>query len=437
MPTGGQIIWQRKKDADDYATISGSGVNIKLDDTELAGKYTYRAKFATGNDSYKTSGDLFVISVILNEVSFGNNHTIKEDSGSDCTAPHYYDGNLDGDANDSVDKKHPICFTRDTTMKASVKWRIEPADAPSIFLITGTGPGNLDFPTISKSVSGNDLTVNDFLCSTSFDPEIDIMEPMTIKWSLSLDGGFNWLDTYSHNDTYVTLGDPVSGCTLYHTSVYIGCKKADGINDEDALINAIWPTFSGRNVKRFDGTPLKYYESSNYPYTTPEYGLSDLLLFSNGRCNAFQELLINIFKVQGSDKATKEKFDDTKPYLSEAVNYYKTTHNNHTPEEDGYPNDSDHRGNIFYIKKWNLTAGTANPTDLQGCEAQNKDNPIAIFENHALVKINNKIYDPSYGGDPYDNIDAWKAGNIVGYGAQFMKVNELASDFYLYVGETN
>ncbi len=324
-------------------------------------------------------------------------------------------------------------------LSASVKWDIDIGTitpAPTI-QIKGDGPGNLDFSTTTATPSGNDLTFDDMQCSNPFADEIDIMEPMAIKWSVSFDQ-LHWVEAYSSNNTYVTLGNPLVS-PLYETVVYLGCENADGINDEDALIGAIWPAFSGREVERFDGTPLTYYidEDNLYdPVKTPA-DVAGLLKEKNGRCSAFQKLLINIFEAQGSNKAKPKKFDETKPYLEAAVNYYKSTHNNHTPEQDGYPNDSYHRGNIFYIKNWNLTAGTANPTDLMGCAAQNNIDPIAIFPNHALVEIDGKIYDPSYGGTSYDNVNAWKATNVVGYGAQFMKENEDPYDFYLYVGETN
>lgn len=52
-----------------------------------------------------------------------------------------------------------------------------------------------------------------------------------------------------------------------------------------------------------------------------------------------------------------------------------------------------------------------------GVAAQGHDNPYSRFQDHALVQINNKIYDPSYGTGPFNAFADWEVASIQSFGA--------------------
>ena len=84
---------------------------------------------------------------------------------------------------------------------------------------------------------------------------------------------------------------------------------------------------------------------------------------------------------------------------------------------------------MFLVKKWNIPNekafyGAWNPNDLpsfslnngnstsgadvEGISGQGGEPDRAYFENHAVIKQGNKIFDPSYGSDVVTNQNVWE-----------------------------
>ena len=78
------------------------------------------------------------------------------------------------------------------------------------------------------------------------------------------------------------------------------------------------------------------------------------------------------------------------------------------------------RFSYTHINGWRPGAGGASylsgyreVLDEEGIPAQGTSNPVAVFNNHALVRIGGKLYDPSYGGHgPYDSLEEYEQINI-------------------------
>ena len=57
------------------------------------------------------------------------------------------------------------------------------------------------------------------------------------------------------------------------------------------------------------------------------------------------------------------------------------------------------------------------PQRSLGLAAQGNNDPYSRFSDHALLRINNKIYDPSYGTGPFNTFADWEAASIQSFGA--------------------
>lgn len=218
---------------------------------------------------------------------------------------------------------------------------------------------------------------------------------MSIAWSFSVDGGSTWCDAgTSANQTYVTLGDPLT--TVYHTLAHLGCKNADGENTTANCTSKIWTEFTDRDVRRVDGVQLTYYAS----YTCGNVTTASLLANGDGQCGAWAQFFIDMRKVQG--------IDDTDEYV-----IFRPI------SPSGIPQD--YVG--FLVKNWTFTgAGSsghathpylnlpdspfigatsynwkfAEVNDAAGIPGQGNANPASMFNNHQVV-ISGQYYDPSYG----------------------------------------
>jgi hypothetical protein len=376
-------------DAPSVLYVEGIEASDAMRDVELRLAY----KPGTGDAECVDNIKLTVLKVDLEEVSFSGTkyHTVKkDDSSGDYTAPHWQDNSspLDGDADDAGDKKYPICFTRNTKMKVSTKWRIEPSGLGDTIKVKGDGPGNLDFPETAATISGNDLTITDVEGSNPFANEVDFFDPMSITWSFSVDGGSTWCNAgTSANQTYVTLGDPLT--TVYHTLAHLGCKNADGENTAANCTAKIWAEFTDRDVRRVDGVQLTYYAS----YMCGNVTTASLLANGDGQCGAWAKFFIDMRKVQGIDDTDEyvlfEPIDDD-GFIVKNWTFTGTGSSGHGTHPYLNLPDSLLIGATSYNWKF------AEVNDAAGIPGQGNANPASLFNNHQVV-ISGQYYDPSYG----------------------------------------
>jgi hypothetical protein len=80
-----------------------------------------------------------------------------------------------------------------------------------------------------------------------------------------------------------------------------------------------------------------------------------------------------------------------------------------------YPMNPD----VFMAKnaqnEWQFVWGTPESvTDLFGMPGQNVGNPLSLFRDHAVIKINGVYYDPSY-GVTWASHEQWEAQAVAGF----------------------
>ena len=237
----------------------------------------------------------------LAEVTFGgtSQFNLRSDDGIlTYSGPHWKDANLDGDADDPGDRKYPVGFVRNTKMKVSAKWKIKPALANTSVKVSGSGSGNISFPETSLVVNGNEIVLTDMEASDPLADTVDFHDPLTINWSVDIEGFPGGNAGKSENQVYVTWGKPLV-TTVYHTLAHLGCKHAKGKSAIGATVDGVYSAFTGLNVRRVsDGTQMTYWvgnKGGGIQETDQILKASD----GNGNCQAWSALLRDCFKVQG------------------------------------------------------------------------------------------------------------------------------------------
>ncbi len=172
-------------------------------------------------------------------------------------------------------------------------------------------------------------------------------------------------------------------------------------NTPDKVIEKVFGEFTDQTVKHkpkdgfnnIDDTQMTYYAD----YTTLKTQTSDLLTTGDGQCSAWAKLFIDALRTH--------KINEQDEYIE----FYG-------------PNTSTEYG--FFVKNWTFTGtgrsgntqwpylnvpnfpfpdSTSYPwkfaevTDNAGIAGQGTSNPASLFNNHQIVKLKGKYYDPSYG----------------------------------------
>jgi len=78
-------------------------------------------------------------------------------------------------------------------------------------------------------------------------------------------------------------------------------------------------------------------------------------------------------------------------------------------------------------------------SELPGASGQGNIDPRSEFENHAIVKYNNRYYDPSYGSAIASSANTWETPALDGFGSILRYIDVIKEeDFYLnWVGYIN
>lgn len=331
-----------------------------------------------GQDWATVNGvSLFLVIVDFSGPKF---HGIKQDDGTEnYFSVQWYDASNpnDGDADDTNDRKWPVCYTRNTKMAVTAHWKFHPISPSWIIKVKGDGPGNLDFPATNASKGVDSVFITDWECENPFTNAVAYYPSMKIAWSFSVDDGATWLNAgASENTVYVTLGDPLTA-DLYQTLVHIGCVNAAGKTTESETADAVYSEFTDREVRRVsDNMQMKYWANTN------DYALDTQTLLANwegnGNCQAWSALLRDCFRAQGipSDRVRARPVSQ-----GERLILVKTWQFN----EPG-------SGNAPY--KYRIGVDAIN---LPGIPGQGNPEPPPAFNMHWITEACGYYFDPSYG----------------------------------------
>jgi hypothetical protein len=340
--------------------------------------------------------------------------------------PHWLDQNLDGDAEDSGDHKYPVAYIRNTQIGISgLEFGVVPADLELENVpVLGTGPDGMVWEGIG-TVSSGVLVVTGTLTSDAPLPNTVVFyDTLDIDWQVALDGANFHPSGTTRNPVYVTYADPMG--QRLESYFYISTNAANGQDEEQPVIDAIWDEFADLYVLNAHGEVLGYYRDILCASDCTYYTASALVYYTYSQCGGWADLMIQCLRTQGIGGS---QFITIEPRTDGTI-----------PDDCGYT-PSPAAG--FLVKNYQFTSGDPGPcptypfrfndpcsyygqwptpdvTDLPGIPGQDNENPASWFARHFIVKINLQYYDPSYGAGPFTGTTeqataAWEWGAIAGY----------------------
>ncbi len=348
----------------------------------------------------------------IDEITFSNNHPVKEDTVTDFHAPEWKKGRA---AIRQVPAEiRPVCYTRDNKIELSAKFKVKtkPTDDEEVFLrgTTTIGGTTLKWEKDKFQVKKADAEVT--LAATESDNKIPnqvaCYENVEITWEVNPDAAYKSSAEKSKHLIYVTLDDPQVAAKVYWTLLDISCRAASTKTDEAGVVSKIQEKFHSLNLKRkWDDKPLKYWGKDD----PAQHSTRDFLQEGDGcgSCKAWSSILVDMLGVHDID-STMVEIEVNKPNAHRWGFMVKNWTFHGPAVSDGGSLTHD----VHTINRNVVEADCCHPA--VGVGGQNNAAPPPVFENHFIVKLDstNKYYDPSYGAGPIDDQATWESSSIDG-----------------------
>lgn len=228
----------------------------------------------------------------LLEVGFSGGWDIEHDEGLyEYKPPHW-----------TPKREYPYLASQGALL-AIVKVKVRVPGATSV-MIRGQTDYGFDIPSTLATDEGNGVhRIENVDFSGNLPQNVTkYYNPLTIRWSVSLNGGATWLTAgTSRNPLYVclSLAPPIEA--LFRTVVHLACSNAGATTPGEAL-QKTWALFASgggpRNVMAWDDStgnwnrPLYYYKTGTKIFDSAST-TADLLKnpFSSGQCGAWAALM--------------------------------------------------------------------------------------------------------------------------------------------------
>jgi hypothetical protein len=364
---------------------------------------------------------------------------MKADNGTVYVAPHWVDVPATSE---------PYLYRQGSFMKIQyANWIVGNPDPTATYTVKATGPkfkttdpDPLEFPVTAATLNGNVLRTSSSLVATVpfpanevayYDPAVN---PLTLTWEVSVNGGPFQAGGVSTNPIYVCLKGPNTNGRplLLRTTVHLACAGLGvfdpATNADEAFANT-WQLMKGRDVNKFVGdvqnAPLYYYRDATTFAQNPEKHAAYLLKDVNqtGECTCWASLMQDACALNGA-LAVKARatcntilFPDYTRFLINNWTFNASTN----PDLPIPPNGpwwwfataipgNNSLGEMVPPPDRNNPAIFGDLTNAIGSPGQNSPTPSEkLFKFHEFLKYtingSSKYYDPSYGLEYMDNVD--------------------------------
>ena len=261
---------------------------------------------------------------------------------------------------------------------------------------------------------------------------VGYFENVQVSWSVSYDSEA-WEDAGSStHEIYFTRGTPQAGLAQ-ETLFWVACSSCHGKSTDADIIDGIWSKFSTgsgpANLCRRDGTPMKYWgEKIGLMLANGEdtAGTSALIKWGDGQCGAWARFFADATRLN----SIQSTFIVIHPLLSNEVMLINEYHFETTILNGFYS----HRASLLLVPIHSLSSlsstlqycGNGLAIDYSyvdknksmhnrhGIAGQNNQDPFSIFSDHAIVKIGDNFYDPSYGLKASTELE-WESASLAGF----------------------
>lgn len=277
---------------------------------------------------------------------------------------------------------------------------------------------------------------------------------MTWKWKVTEKGRPIPIaqELGKNTNTYYTIySAPINGALIYLTLLDAATEGVGKLSEpvgESGLVAGVWTSFSNRQkeascltlecgifrIRTYnpatgeltkDGNPLLYYESLQTGLTDAEYRRStfprrrflawQLLEALTGECGSWARAFRNSLAIEGVKSLQLRIFPKFPPPSSLPCQTEATC--------------------SLLVKTWSFAGTGDSPlplfpylssqvTDENGATGQGVENPDSQFNNHQLVEVGNRLYDPAYASAPVGagntgetafNLGLYQEKNISGF----------------------
>lgn len=346
----------------------------------------------------------------------------------------------------------PVCYVRNTPMKAKIVIN-EPNVAIRPLYVKATVGQEEFVQTLSVMQDGNLMNSVD-LEMISFQ-QVNYLDDFIIRWYTSVDGEEWIFNVATRHKVYVVLAPPINNLyDLFEPILYYSCREAQGVTDEETLIQRVWSKFTERNLRISDFKPiddnssLTYYRNP-FPYADKKWDILNSMpvqgsQYLDGECGAFRDLFHSSLGYHGvvanwigvQSEVAKEYFlvknwmfdDELVVQLDNPYHSYQYRQASEVEVIESQTEWLDENAEPYIVHTtqyfpdirreghqyaW-LDLFPVSVNDVQGVEGQGVLNPYSDFGLHHMVKINGYYYDPSY-GKRFSSLKDWEENSVAGY----------------------
>jgi hypothetical protein len=305
------------------------------------------------------------------------------------------------------------------------------------------GGGALTFKATKVNQTGDVLVVKN-LTGGNLPGHVTFLSDLAISWTVDA-GGKAYDAGTSEHPIYVVYAAP-GATALFETLVDFTTNAAAGESTATGVFDKVWQVFTTRdihrvhlntmsgNVTRLGGnkTLLRYYTEwtlflelrrTYFDTCPPGQTTADILRILIGRCGGWARFFVDALGAQGvvvRDLAV----DDFTGFPTGPAGADLMLINNWT---FGAPSGA---GDFPYVMRVRINrvggrlsgsfVGRPDFTKGNGVAGQGAavtPNPRGWFAvgDHAVDLFDGKIYDPSYGTGPFDDIEQWAAASLAGF----------------------
>jgi len=324
----------------------------------------------------------------------------------------WLDNNLDGNASDPSDHEWPVLYSAGSTPETSARFAASSGlDHELVFYARATADDGFKMAPTRLVWFGHELVLRTTPFDNSFANVVKYYPHWTIHWELSSDPAdeSSWIDAgMTYNDVYVAAASPDElakiGMHLFHTVVDLAVRNDDGVaaNDYPGLLGGIWKAFASCNVVTAEShTLLHYYGNWNIGTIWDTY---KLLLAGDGRCGAWQAFFMDALAVHAIPGVIPYRVTTNKNPDADAWTYGFLVKDWTFPVRTG-PFLNIAKGLLPWSNSGYLWDRGSEVTDISPVPGQGHNPPKSMFMDHAIVRVGQQYYDPSYGLTYSDGAD--------------------------------